>query len=365
MSNCISALFCKGKVYALLLICTLLASLFAVSGAVAAEAKVRVLATTYPVYLITRAVTQSSPDVQVDLLIPAQTGCPHDYALTPRDMQKLAKARIVVINGLGLEAFLEKPLAAAGNFTIVDSSKGVKAIVEDHDEDQHAAPGGAEAAHKDGHDHAAGGTGHEAGHEAGHESGHDHGHGAEHGTEHGTEHGHDHGGVNPHAFASPMQAAIMARNIGRGLAAAEPVAAKNCPEAAEAYAARLEAVGKRLAAVGANAANKNVVALHDGMAYLVRDAGLNLVDVIQEDEEAQPSAARLLDLVKKIKVSKPVVLIGEPQYSEKPVRALSAETGVPAVQLDSLASGLSNAPLDHYETVMTNNYVIFEKYFAK
>ena len=286
MCNCNSALFCKGKVYALLLICTLLASLFAVSGAVAAEAKVRVLATTYPVYLITRAVTQSSPDVQVDLLIPAQTGCPHDYALTPRDMQKLAKARIVVINGLGLEAFLEKPLAAAGKFTVVDSSKGVKAIVEDHDEDQHAAPGGAESAHKDGHDHAATAKGHEAGQESGQEAGHDH----------GTEHGHDHGGVNPHAFASPMQAAIMARNIGRALAAAEPVAAKNCPEAAEAYAARLEAVGKRLAAVGANATNKNVVALHDGMAYLVRDAGLNLVDVIQEDEEAQPSAARLLDL---------------------------------------------------------------------
>lgn len=355
MSNCISVLFFKGKVYALLLICTLLASLFAVSGAVAAEAKVRVLATTYPVYLITRAVTQSSPDVQVDLLIPAQTGCPHDYALTPKDMQKLAKARIVVINGLGLEAFLEKPLAAAGKITLVDSSKGVKAIVEDHNEDQHAASDSADKAHKDDHDHAAAAKGHEAEHEAEHGHGHNHSAG----------HGHDHGGVNPHAFASPMQAAVMARNIGLALAAAEPVAAKNCLEAAEAYAARLEAVGKRLAAVGANAGNKNVVALHDGMAYLVRDAGLNLVDVIQEDEEAQPSAARLLDLVKKIKESKPVVLIGEPQYSEKPVRALSAETGVPAVQLDSLASGLSNAPLDYYETVMTNNCVILEKYFAK
>ena len=346
MSNCISALFCKGKVYALLLICTLLASLFAVSGAVAAEAKVRVLATTYPVYLITRAVTQNSPDVQVDLLIPAQTGCPHDYALTPKDMQKLAKAKIVVINGLGLEAFLDKPLAAAGKITVIDSSKGVNAIVEDHDEGQHAAHGDADKAHKEDHGHAAA-------------AGHDHEH------EHEHDHGHDHGGINPHAFASPMQAAVMARNIGRGLAAAEPVAAKNCPEVAEAYAARLEAVGKRLAAVGANAANKNVVALHDGMAYLVRDAGLNLVDVIQEDEEAQPSAARLLDLVKKIKESKPVVLIGEPQYSEKPVRALSAETGVPAVQLDSLASGLTNVPLDYYETVMANNCAILEKYFAK
>ena len=349
MCNCISALFYKGKHYALLLACTLLATFFAVSGAAAAEPKVRILATTYPVYLITRAVTQSSPDVQVDLLIPAQTGCPHDYALTPKDMQKLAKARIVVINGLGMEAFLEKPLATAGKITVVDSSKGVSAIVEDHDDDQHAAPGNANQAHKDGHDQAAAAKGHD----------HEHGHGHDH------DHGHDHGGVNPHAFASPVQAAIMARNIGRGLAAAEPVAAKNCPEAAEAYAAKLEAVGQRLAAVGAKAANKNVVALHDGMAYLVRDAGLNLVDVIQEDEEAQPSAARLLELVKKIKESKPVVLIGEPQYSEKPVRVLSAETGVPAVQLDSLASGPVNAPLDYYENVMIQNCAILEKYFAK
>ena len=348
MSNCISVLFRKGKHHGLALLCTLLVAAFAVTGAFAAEPKVRVLATTYPVYLLTRAVAQTSPDVQVDLLIPAQTGCPHDYALTPKDMQKLSKANVVIINGLGMESFLEKPLAAAGKkIAVIDSSKGINAIVEEHDEDHDAGHGKVDAAHKDDHNPAAAAKGH------------DHAH------EHGHDHGHDHGGLNPHAFSSPLQAAVMARNIGRGLAAAAPVAAKNCPQAADAYAEKLEALGQRLAAVGANAANKNVVALHDGMAYLVRDAGLNLVDVIQEDEEAQPSAARLLDLVKKIKESKPVVLIGEPQYSEKPVRALSAETGVPAVQLDSLASGLTNVPLDYYETVMANNCAILEKYFAK
>ena len=308
----------------------------------------RVLATTYPVYLLTRAVTQTSPDVQVDLLIPAQTGCPHDYALTPKDMQKLSKANVVIINGLGLEAFLEKPLAAAGKkIAVIDSSKGVNAIVEEHDEDHDADHDKADAAHKGDHNPAAAAKGHDL----------------EHGHSH--DHGHDHGGLNPHAFSSPLQAAVMARNIGRGLAAAAPDAAKNCPQAADAYAERLEALGQRLAAVGANAANKNVVALHDGMAYLVRDAGLNLVDVIQEDEEAQPSAARLLDLVKKIKESKPVVLIGEPQYSDKPVLALAAETGVPAVQLDPLASGPSGAPIDYYETVMSKNLATLEKYFGK
>ena len=348
MRNCISVLFLKGKHHGLAFLCMLLVAAFAVTGAFAAEPKVRVLATTYPVYLLTRAVTQTSPDVQVDLLIPAQAGCPHDYALTPKDMQKLSKANVVIINGLGLEAFLEKPLAAAGKkIAVIDSSKGVNAIAEEHDEDHDADHGKADAAHKDDHNPAAATKGHDL----------------EHG--HGHEHGHDHGGLNPHAFSSPLQAAVMARNIGRGLAAAAPDAAKNCPQAADAYAEKLEALGQRLAAVGANAANKNVVALHDGMAYLVRDAGLNLVDVIQEDEEAQPSAARLLDLVKKIKESKPVVLIGEPQYSDKPVLALAAETGVPAVQLDPLASGPSGAPLDYYETVMSKNLATLEKYFGK
>ncbi len=350
MRNCISVLFRKGKHHGLAFLCMLLVAAFAVTGAFAAEPKVRVLATTYPVYLLTRAVAQTSPDVQVDLLIPAQAGCPHDYALTPKDMQKLSKANVVIINGLGLEAFLEKPLAAAGKkIAVIDSSKGVNAIAEEHDEDHDADHGKADAAHKDDHNPAAAAQGHD--------------HAQEHG--HGHDHGHDHGGLNPHAFSSPLQAAVMARNIGRGLAAAAPDAAKNCPQAADAYAEKLEALGQRLAAVGANAANKNVVALHDGMAYLVRDAGLNLVDVIQEDEEAQPSAARLLDLVKKIKESKPVVLIGEPQYSDKPVLALAAETGVPAVQLDPLASGPSGAPLDYYETVMSKNLATLEKYFGK
>ena len=71
-----------------------------------ALAQTRVLATTFPVYQIVRNITQNVPDVEVQLMLPAQAGCPHDYALTPQDMSKLAQADILVLNGLGLEAFL-------------------------------------------------------------------------------------------------------------------------------------------------------------------------------------------------------------------------------------------------------------------
>ncbi|MBE6441758.1 MAG: zinc ABC transporter substrate-binding protein [Desulfovibrio desulfuricans] len=288
----------------------------------AAAAEVRVLATTYPVYLLTRAVAQASPGVRVELLIPARTGCPHEYALTPGDVRRLITAKIVVINGLGMEDFLGTMLAGLKDATVIDSSAGVRMLrgpMEHH----------AEEAGGHGHDHA-----------------------------------HGHGGVNPHAFSSPVQAAAMARAIGTGLAKAAPEAAGECAATAEAYAVRLEALGRRLAAVAARAANKDVLLLHDGMAYLVRDAGLHLAGVIQEDEDVQPSAARLLELAGNIRKRRPALLIGEPQYSDKPVRALAAETGVPAVLLDPVASGPEDAAPDYYERVMENNCRILEEHLG-
>lgn len=74
--------------------------------AAAAEPTLRILSTTFPIWLITRNVAAHVPGVSVELMIPAQAGCPHDYGLTPQDMTKLAQADILVMNGLGLEAFL-------------------------------------------------------------------------------------------------------------------------------------------------------------------------------------------------------------------------------------------------------------------
>ena len=140
----------------------------------AALAQTRVLATTFPVYQIVRNITQNVPDVEVQLMLPAQAGCPHDYALTPQDMSKLAQADILVLNGLGLEAFLGSPSARAQKeLHTIDSSKGISGLLPYTD---------AEAAHEE------------------HE-------------------GHHHGGMNPHLF-DPANAATYwanAENYARTL----------------------------------------------------------------------------------------------------------------------------------------------------
>ena len=83
------------------------------SKAHAADRPPRILASTFPMYQIVRNITQGVDGVEVELMIPAQMGCPHDYALTPQDMTKLARAEVLVINGLGLEEFLGAPVRKA------------------------------------------------------------------------------------------------------------------------------------------------------------------------------------------------------------------------------------------------------------
>lgn len=119
-----------------------------------------VLATTFPIYQIVQNVTHGRDGVKVDLILPSQLGCPHDYALTPQDMQKLAKADILVINGLGMEEFLGAPVTKANpNIRVIDSSTGIQETLQLAEEQHH------DQGH--GHEHAV------AGHQA---EEHQHGH---------------------------------------------------------------------------------------------------------------------------------------------------------------------------------------------
>ena len=354
MKKSIFTIFCHSAAVVLIAACLAGLGLFVPQGVSAASSQgsLRILATTYPVYLLARNVVQNRPGAQVDLLIPAQTGCPHDYALTPKDMQKLAQADVLLLNGLGLDDFMQKALPnAKPGLVVVDSSAGVTPVMEaDGEEDEHQE--GHDEAHgaHGGHEHAAVSHEHE-------ESGHGHGH------EHG--HAHDHGGVNPHAFASPVQAGIMVKNMADGLAKADPQHAATYEANAQAYGKVLKNLGERLATLGNKSSNKGIALMHDALVYMARDGGLEVVAVIQENEEAQPSAARLLKVAEVLREHKPALIVSEPQYSDKAVQTLAREVGIPAAQLDSLASGPANPSLDHYEKTMNNNINILEKYFEQ
>src|SRR4051812_23516585 len=59
-----------------------------------------IVCTFLPVYVFTLNVVGDTPDIAVELLVPANLGCPHDYAARSQDLKKMADADVIIANGL-------------------------------------------------------------------------------------------------------------------------------------------------------------------------------------------------------------------------------------------------------------------------
>ena len=91
------------------------------------EARLTILASTYPVYLAARAVTDGVDGVAVERLNTGEVSCLHDYTLTVTDMKKIEQADVIALNGADLEEFMEDALAASSAL-VIDCSEGVSLL---------------------------------------------------------------------------------------------------------------------------------------------------------------------------------------------------------------------------------------------
>ena len=87
-----------------------------------------IMASFYPMYIATLNVAKDVPGVEVLNLTKPQTGCLHDYQMTTDDMTHLSHANIFVVNGAGMEAFLDKVIAQLPALKIVKASEGIELI---------------------------------------------------------------------------------------------------------------------------------------------------------------------------------------------------------------------------------------------
>lgn len=265
--------------------------------------QVKVLCSFLPIWVFTKNVVGDQPGVDVDMLIPGHQG-PHDYQLTPGDMRKINQARLFIVSGFGLEAFLiDEAKKANPGLIILEAADSVKPIHVD----------------REGHGH----------------------------------HGREQGGINPHPFASPGDAALMVRRIGEALAVADPGRAHEYSKNAKEYASRLEALANEFREVVRAAPNKKVATFHSAFDYLARDTGLEIVATIETVPGQKPSAGELAGLIKKVREAGAIAVFGEPQFSPGLARVLAEEAGIKLDFLDPAATGEMDPR--HYETVMKKN----------
>ena len=269
--------------------------------------QVRILTTFYPMYIFTLNIANGIDGVEVTNMADQDVGCLHDYQLQTRDMVALEKADALVINGGGMEQFLEKVISLRADLPVVDASSGIDML-----------PLQAHA-----HDHA---------HEA------------------QGEHCSD---VNAHVWLDPQMALMQIENIAAGLSAADPAHAAAYQENAREYSARIEALHDEMSEMLRPVQGEKIITFHEAFPYFASAFGIEIAGVIEHEQGEDPGTreiAETCDLVNALGIH---ALFVEPQYPQKAAETIARETGAGLYTLDPVVSGDNS--LESYETIMRGN----------
>jgi zinc transport system substrate-binding protein len=258
----------------------LLALAAASPGEPAAARPLRVLTSFYPMLIAALNVAKDVPGVEVSSMTKAVTGCLHDYQMTPGDMKKMGRADVFVVNGAGMERFLDTVRRESPGVKVVDASEGIELLA--------AGP------RQEG---------------------------------------------NPHVWCSISLHVRQVRNMAAGLAAADPAHAELYARNATNYIAKLDALRGRVREALAELRTRDIVTFHEAFPYFAREFGLNIVAVIDREPGSEPSARELAGIVDVVRKAGVKALFAEPQYSAKSAHVIARETGARVYTLDPAVTG--------------------------
>ncbi len=102
------------------------------------EDNIKVVTSFYPVYIAAMNVMDGAENVTLENLSEPQTGCLHDYQLTPADMKLLESADVFLVNGGGIESFLADVAEAYEDLEIKYVTDGIEFIEDEEETNAHA-----------------------------------------------------------------------------------------------------------------------------------------------------------------------------------------------------------------------------------
>ncbi len=217
----------------------------------------------------------------------------HGYEPTPGDIVRAQSAKVILWNGLNLEAWFSRFLANIRDAEPVVVSEGVEPM--------------------------------------------------------GIREGPYEGKPNPHAWMSLNNALIYVENIRKAFARLDPANAAAYGRNAAAYAAQIKALDaplrRRIAAIPED--RRWLVTSEGAFSYLTRDYGMKEAYLwpINAEEQGTPKQVRaVIDLVRKHKIP---VVFAESTVSDKPARQVARETGAKfggVLYVDSLSEPSGPVP---------------------
>ena len=263
-----------------------------------------------PIYALVLNITYGAEGVRVENMAANHAGCLHHYQLTTGDMNSLSRSDIFIINGGGMERFLERAMQAVGGLNVLDSSYGIDLL-----------PGG-----------------------------HFHDHECEH------DYVDDHAEPNSHIWLSIRNAIVQVTNIRDGLMESDPVNADIYEQNAAAFIEQLHALDAEFSEALADAYGTPVLSFHEGLMYLAADYNITIAEIIESEPGVSPDPATLARIIARVRRDNIDVIFTEPQYAGTTARVISDETGARIFTIDSLVTGQINR--DSYINIMRENLAV-------
>jgi zinc transport system substrate-binding protein len=241
---------------------------------------------------------------KVDVVTLLRAGdSPHTYEPSSRDMKAVARATILVVNGAGLDFWVERLKAAASdNLVVVDTSaalaeEGLLLSGGDHD---------------------------------------------------------DEGGVNPHYWLDPVLAQKQVETIASALAAADPDNRDFYLENTADYVSQLHSLDEEIKGVTQSFSSREFITFHPAWTYFAKRYELVEAAVIEEAPGKEPTSKEqmwIIDLVKELNVK---AIFAEPQFSTKAADTIADGSGAKVLLLDPIG-GPKSAGKDNYIALMRYN----------
>jgi zinc transport system substrate-binding protein len=307
-----------------------------------ASDKPKVAVSIFPLYDVARRVAGDRLDVA--LVLPAGRS-EHSFDPTPGEMARVAKARLGVSVGLGMDGWLEKIIQGAAGKEVPIVQLGPKASPRRMKAEEVGASAAEEAAAKKGE-----GDGHDHDHDHDDHDDHDH-----------AEHGHAPGAEDPHFWLDPV------RMLGATDALVEAFTKLDIG-GAEGFRARGDEVKKSLGELhkGLEARSRawtkrTIVTFHGSMGYFADRYGLTIAAVIEPFPGKEPTARYLKEVIGAIERSKASALFSEPQLDKRPAQVIADQAKVPLFELDPIGGGPG---ADTYEKLLLKNADVLDKALA-
>ena len=260
---------------------------------------VKIVTSFYPMYIIAENITDGAENIELVNMADVNVGCLHDYTLTTEDMKKVENADIFIMNGLGMESFIEKILTSNQDMNIIDSSTEAQNVILSED------------------------------------------------------------GVNAHIWTSIDNYILQVKYISKELINKNQENAEVYQKNTDEYVQKLEELKNEFETKLQNLDGKKAICLNEVFEYMGQELGMEMTTIATDHEESTMSADMLSSIIDKVKQENIQIIIIDKNDNKANAETIANETGAKILELNSGMTGEFDK--DAYINQMRENLNVLEK----